>query len=193
MQNTPRQILVTSALFYANGPIHLGHMVEVIQTDVWVRFQKMQGHQCIYICGSDAHGTPIMLAAQQRNIAPEVLIEEVRQDHQQNFASFHIDFDNFYTTHSPENRIFAETIYRRLREKGDITSKTIEQLYDPQAQMFLPDRFIKGICPKCNAENQYGDSCEACGSTYDPTELKNPISAISGATPVIKQSEHFFF
>ena len=193
MSKATRQILVTSALVYANGPLHLGHMVEIIQTDIWVRFQKMRGHQCLYICGSDAHGTAIMLAAQQRGITPELLIEEVRKDHQENCASFHIDFDNYYTTHSPENRIFAETIYRRLREKGDISSKIIEQAYDPVANLFLPDRFIKGTCPRCNAENQYGDNCEVCGSTYDPTDLKNPVSVISGATPVLKQSEHLFF
>lgn len=192
MQN-PRQILVTSALIYANGPLHLGHMVEFIQTDIWVRFQKMRGNQCLYICGSDAHGTPIMLAAKQNNIAPEVLIEEMRKEHQEVSTAFHVEFDNYYTTHSPENRIFAETIYRRLRENGDISSRVIEQAYDPEVNMFLPDRFIKGTCPRCGSENQYGDSCDSCGSTYEPSELKNPVSVISGATPILKESEHFFF
>lgn len=193
MSNKHREILVTIALFYANGSIHLGHIVEAIQADIWVRFQKMRGHKCYFISGSDAHGTPIMIAAQKQGISPETLIETMWQEHKEHFAKFLIDFDNFYTTHSPENRLFSETIYRRLREGNDITSKVIEQFYDPQANMFLPDRFIKGTCPRCGTADQYGDSCEACGATYDPTELKNPISVVSGATPVLKQSEHYFF
>ena len=188
-----RKIMVTSALPYANGAIHLGHMVEHIQTDVWVRFQKMRGHDCHYVCADDTHGTPIMLAAEKQGITPEALIERVKAEHLADFSGFHIGYDNYYSTNSPENRHFAEKIYRTLKDSGKIVSRTIEQLYDPEKQMFLPDRFVKGECPKCAAKDQYGDSCEVCGAAYAPTELKNPYSAVSGATPELRSSEHFFF
>ena len=193
MPNEPRHLLVTSALPYANGSIHLGHLVEYIQTDIWVRFQKMQGHQAIYVCADDAHGTPIMLRAQNEGITPEELIARTDQEHRADFADFHIGFDNYHSTHSAENRELAETIYRHLKDAGHIHSRTIKQAYDPVKEMFLPDRFIKGECPRCGTADQYGDNCEACGATYSPTELKNPVSVISGATPVEKESEHFFF
>ncbi|MCW8973798.1 MAG: class I tRNA ligase family protein, partial [Gammaproteobacteria bacterium] len=193
MAETRRKILVTSALPYANGPIHLGHLVEYIQTDIWSRFQKMRGHDCLYVCADDAHGTPIMLRAQSEGIEPEELIARVAREHQADFAGFHIGFDNYYSSHSEENRELAELIYKRLRQNGHIESRVITQAYDPEKNMFLPDRFIKGTCPKCGAEEQYGDSCEKCGATYQPTELKNPVSAISGATPIEKESEHYFF
>jgi len=193
MNNHRRKILVTSALPYGNGSLHLGHLVEAIQTDVWVRFQKMRGHDCLYICGEDAHGTPIMIKAQELGIEPEALIEQVKQEHEADYAGFHIGFDNFYTTHSPENRDLVSLIYKRLKARGDITRRTIEQAYDPEKNMFLPDRFVKGECPKCGADDQYGDSCESCGATYAPTELKNPRSVLSGATPIQKKTEHLFF
>ncbi|HEB66961.1 MAG TPA: methionine--tRNA ligase, partial [Gammaproteobacteria bacterium] len=193
MPRKPRQILVTSALPYANGSIHLGHLVEYIQTDIWVRFQKMQGHEAVYVCADDAHGTPIMLRAQREGITPEELIAATWEEHTRDFADFHIDFDHYHSTHSPENRELAETIYRRLKDGGYIRSRVIKQAYDPVEKMFLPDRFIKGECPRCGAPDQYGDSCEVCGATYAPTDLKNPVSVISGATPVEKESEHFFF
>ncbi len=193
MTDAPRKILVTSALPYANGPIHIGHMVEYIQTDIWVRFQKMRGHQCIYVCADDAHGTPIMLRAEQDGLTPEQLIEQVGHEHQTDFEAFAVDFDNYHSTHSEENRELAGRIYSALAEAGHITRHTITQAYDPEREMFLPDRFIKGECPRCGAPDQYGDSCESCGATYDHTELKNPVSAVSGATPVEKQSEHLFF
>lgn len=188
-----RKILVTSALPYANGSIHLGHLVEYIQTDIWVRFQKMRGHECHYVCADDAHGTPIMLRAQNEGISPEQLITAVKQEHMADFAAFAIGFDHYHSTHSEENRALASQIYLANRDAGHIESRTISQAYDPEKQMFLPDRFIRGECPKCGATDQYGDSCEACGATYDPTELKNPVSAVSGATPITKESEHFFF
>jgi methionyl-tRNA synthetase len=190
---TPRKILVTSALPYANGAIHMGHMVEYIQTDIWVRFQKLRGHQCLYVCADDAHGTPIMLRADREGIPPEELIARVKEQHQADFAGFAIGFDNFHSTHSAENRELAESIYRRLKMSGHIATRTITQAYDPVKHMFLPDRFLKGECPRCGAQDQYGDNCEVCGATYSPTELKNPVSAISGATPVEKESEHYFF
>jgi len=193
MSNAPRHILVTSALPYANGSIHLGHLVEYIQTDIWVRFQKMQGHHCTYVCADDAHGTPIMLRAQNEGISPEELIARTHKEHIADFADFSIGFDNYHSTHSVENRELAEMIYIRLRDAGHIHSKVIKQAYDPEKQMFLPDRFIKGECPRCGAADQYGDNCEVCGATYSPTELKNPVSAISGATPIEKESEHYFF
>lgn len=193
MSNAPRKILVTSALPYANGSIHMGHMVEYIQTDIWVRFQKLRGHQCIYVCADDAHGTPIMLRAQNEGITPEELIARVKEEHQADFAAFGIGFDNYHSTHSDENRELAEMIYDRLKANGHITSRTIEQAYDPEKEMFLPDRFVRGTCPKCGTDDQYGDNCEACGATYDPTELINPVSAVSGATPIRKESEHLFF
>ena len=186
-------MLVTSALPYANGPIHLGHLVEYIQTDIWVRFQKMRGHQCHYVCADDAHGTPIMLKADAEGISPQQLIDRVHKEHSRDFANFLVEFDNFYTTHSEENREFSELIYQRLNEAGHITRKTIKQFYDPEKGMYLPDRFVKGTCPKCNSDDQYGDNCEVCGSTYSPTDLINPVSAVSGATPVEKDSEQLFF
>ncbi|MCQ4143370.1 methionine--tRNA ligase [Vogesella sp. AC12] len=190
---TKRQILVTSALPYANGAIHLGHMVEHIQTDVWVRFQKMRGHECYYVCADDTHGTPIMLAAEKQGITPEQLIERVNTEHLADFSGFHIGYDNYYSTNSPENKAFSEQVYLALKANDKIASRTIEQLYDPEKNMFLPDRFVKGECPKCGAADQYGDNCEKCGATYSPTELKNPYSAVSGAKPVLKTSEHYFF
>jgi methionyl-tRNA synthetase len=189
----PRKILVTSALPYANGPIHLGHLVEYIQTDIWVRFQRMRNHECYYVCADDAHGTPIMLRAHQEGITPEALIERFNQEHHADFARFAISFDNYYSTHSPENRTLSETIYTRNREAGHITTRTVRQAYDPIKEMFLPDRFIRGTCPRCGAPDQYGDSCERCGATYSPTELRNPISVVSGAQPVTRESEHYFF
>lgn len=191
--NPIRKILVTSALPYANGSIHLGHMLEYIQTDIWVRFQKMRGHQCIYVCADDAHGSAIMLRAEHEDITPEQLIEAVHKEHSSDFADFHVNFDNYYTTHSEENRYFSELIYSRLKEAGHIANRSVTQYFDPEKGMFLADRFIKGTCPKCKAEDQYGDNCEKCGATYHPTELKNPRSAISGATPELRDSEHFFF
>ncbi|MAX52184.1 MAG: methionine--tRNA ligase [Methylophaga sp.] len=188
-----RKILVTSALPYANGSIHLGHMVEYIQTDVWVRFQKMRGNQCYYVCADDAHGTPIMLRAQNEGISPEQLISDVSKEHQADFSEFNIGFDNFHSTHSDENRALASQIYLANRDAGHIEARTISQAYDPEKEMFLPDRFIRGECPKCGAADQYGDNCEVCGATYEPTELKNPVSAVSGATPITKESEHYFF
>jgi len=193
MTKQTRKILVTSALPYANGPIHLGHLVEYIQTDTWVRFQKLRGQQCIYVCADDAHGTPIMLRAQQEGITPEQLIERIGAEHRADFAGFLVAFDNYYTTHSPENRHFAELIYRRLLDAGHISQRVIIQAYDPTVAMFLPDRFIKGECPRCGAPDQYGDSCEVCGATYSPMDLKNPRSALSGAAPVPKESLHYFF
>ena len=193
MTDLVRRILVTSALPYANGPIHIGHLVEYIQTDIWVRFQKLRGQECYYLCADDAHGTPIMLRAEQDGLSPEQLIEQVWQQHRADFADFLIEFDNYYSTHSPENRHYAELIYNRLNAAGHISRRVITQAYDPEKQMFLPDRFIKGDCPRCNAADQYGDSCENCGATYSPTDLKNPRSVISGATPVLKESLHLFF
>ena len=189
----PRKILVTSALPYANGSIHLGHMVEHIQTDVWVRFQKLRGHECHYCCADDTHGTPVMLAAQKQGIAPEDMIAKVREEHLADFTGFNIGYDNYYSTHSPENKQFSQDIYRALKANGKIESRVIEQLFDPEKQMFLPDRFVKGECPKCHAQDQYGDNCEVCGTTYSPTELINPYSAVSGAKPELRESEHFFF
>ena len=189
----PRKILVTSALPYANGSIHLGHMVEHIQTDVWVRFQKLRGHECHYCCADDTHGTPVMLAAQKQGIAPEDMIAKVREEHLADFTGFHIGYSNYYSTHSPENKKFSQDIYRALKANGKIESRVIEQLFDPEKQMFLPDRFVKGECPKCHAQDQYGDNCEVCGTTYSPTELINPYSAVSGAKPELRESEHFFF
>ena len=190
---SPRKILVTSALPYANGSIHLGHMVEHIQTDIWVRFQKLRGHDCRYCCADDTHGTPVMLAAQKLGVQPEDMIARVREEHLADFTGFLIGYDNYYSTHSPENKEFSEKIYLALKANGKIESRTIEQLFDPEKQMFLPDRFVKGECPKCHAADQYGDNCEVCGTTYSPTELIKPYSVVSGATPVLKESEHFFF
>ncbi len=188
-----RKILVTSALPYANGSIHLGHLVEYIQTDIWVRFQKMQGHTVHYVCADDTHGTPIMLRAEKEGITPEALIEKVHAEHYADFSGFLVDFDNYYSTNSEENRELASGIYKALKANGKIATKTIEQYFDPVKNMFLPDRFIKGECPKCHAKDQYGDNCEVCGATYSPTDLINPFSAVSGATPVRKETEHYFF
>lgn len=191
--NISRKILVTSALPYANGSIHLGHLVEYIQTDVWVRFQKMQGHSVHYVCADDTHGTPIMLRAEKEGITPEALIANVHHEHSADFKEFLVEFDNYYSTNAPENKELSQSIYKKLKAAGKIATKTIEQFYDPVKNMFLPDRFIKGECPKCHAKDQYGDSCEVCGATYNPTELINAYSAVSGATPVRKETEHYFF
>ncbi|MFI4922664.1 MAG: methionine--tRNA ligase [Burkholderiales bacterium] len=188
-----RKILVTSALPYANGAIHLGHLVEYIQTDIWVRFQKMQGHECYYVCADDTHGTPIMLRAEAEGITPEALIERMHGEHLRDFQGFHVAFDNYYSTHSDETREYANDIYAKLNKAGLIEKRAIEQYYDPVKEMFLPDRFIKGECPQCHSKDQYGDACEVCGSAYSPTELINPYSAVSGAKPVKKKSEHYFF
>ena len=190
---TQRKILVTCALPYANGSIHLGHMLEHIQADVWVRFQRMRGNEIYFICADDAHGTPIMLKAQQLGITPEQMIEEVKTEHQRDFAGFNISYDNYHSTHSPENRQISEQIYKRLKANGYIKTKVISQLFDPEKQMFLPDRFVKGTCPRCKAPDQYGDNCEVCSATYNPTDLIDPKSVVSGATPILKESEHFFF
>jgi methionyl-tRNA synthetase len=191
--NTPRKILVTSALPYANGSIHLGHLVEYIQTDIWVRFQKMQGHIVHYVCADDTHGTPIMLRAEKEGITPEALIEGVHKEHTADFNEFLVEFDNYYSTNAPENKELSESIYKKLKANCKIATKIIEQFYDPVKNMFLPDRFIKGECPKCHAKDQYGDSCEVCGATYNPTELINAYSAVSGAAPIRKETEHYFF
>ncbi|WP_317916998.1 methionine--tRNA ligase [Vibrio sp. MACH09] len=193
MATDPRKLLVTCALPYANGSIHLGHMLEHIQADIWVRYQRLRGNSVNFICADDAHGTPIMLKAQQMGITPEEMIAAVSEEHQKDFAGFDISFDNYHSTHSDENRELASLIYLRLKENGFITSRTISQLFDPEKEMFLPDRFVKGTCPKCKSEEQYGDNCDNCGETYSPTDLINPKSAVSGATPVMKDSEHFFF
>ncbi|EKE78017.1 methionine--tRNA ligase [Gallaecimonas xiamenensis] len=188
-----RRILVTSALPYANGPIHLGHMLEYIQTDIWVRFQKLRGFEAYYVCADDAHGTPIMLKAREQGISPEAMIAKTNVEHQADFADFHIGFDHYHSTHSDENRELSALIYNRLNDGGYIKTETISQLFDPQEQMFLPDRFVKGTCPKCGAEDQNGDNCEVCGATYQPVDLKDPKSVVSGATPVLKDSVHYFF
>jgi len=188
-----RKILVTSALPYANGAIHLGHMMEAIQTDIWVRLQNLLGHDCVYVCADDAHGTAIMLSAQRQGITPQQLIDTVNADHQKDYAGFHIRFDNFYSTHTLENRKLSESIYKTIDENGHIAKRHIKQLFDPEKGLFLADRYISGTCPKCKAADQYGDNCESCGSTYSPAELINPRSTISGATPIEKESEHFFF
>ncbi|MGA7966475.1 MAG: methionine--tRNA ligase [Gammaproteobacteria bacterium] len=188
-----RRILVTSALVYANGPLHLGHLIEAIQTDIWVRFQRLRGHECLYVGGDDAHGTPVMLKARQQGIDPEKLVTDIRASHERDLRDFHIGYDNYYTTHSPENRAEAEAIYRALDKAGHIERRTIEQAYDEKAGMFLPDRFIKGTCPNCGTPDQYGDSCESCGATYSPTDLKDPVSAVTGTRPVVRDSEHYFF
>ena len=188
-----KKILITSALPYANGSIHLGHLVEYIQTDIWVRFQKMQGHTVHYVCADDTHGTPIMLRAEKEGITPEALIANVHKEHSADFAEFLVEFDNYYSTNAPENKELSQGIYNKLKAAGKISTKTIEQFYDPVKNMFLPDRFIKGECPKCHAKDQYGDSCEVCGATYNPTELINAYSAVSGAVPVRKETEHYFF
>jgi len=188
-----KRILVTSALPYANGSIHLGHLVEYIQTDIWVRAHKMFGHEVHYVCADDTHGTPIMLKAEQENISPEELITKVHQEHSADFKEFNVEFDNYYSTNSPENQSLCEQIYNALREKDLIAEKDVEQFFDPVKEMFLPDRYVKGTCPKCKAPDQYGDSCEACGATYSPTELIDPYSTVTGAKPDRKTSTHLFF
>jgi methionyl-tRNA synthetase len=188
-----RKIIATSALIYANGPIHLGHLVEYIQTDIWNRFQKLQGHESYYICGSDAHGTPIMLRAEKEGITPKALVEKVFAEHQQDFSDFHIEFDSFCNTDTELNKRRVCKIYEKLKANGDISTKIVRQFYDEEKQMFLPDRFVKGDCPRCAAKEQYGDNCESCGATYTPTDLKNPYSTVSGSAPVEKESEHYFF
>jgi methionyl-tRNA synthetase len=188
-----RKILVTSALPYANGGIHLGHLMEAIQTDIWVRLQKLRGNDCVYVCADDAHGTAIMLSAEQQGITPEQLIENISNEHQRDFADFLIQFDNYHSTHSEENREFSEHIYKVLDKNGHVNRRSITQLFDPEKKLFLADRYVTGTCPKCKSADQYGDNCEACGSTYSPSELIDPRSSISGATPIEKDSEHFFF
>ncbi|OFE12045.1 methionine--tRNA ligase [Pseudohongiella acticola] len=188
-----RRILVTSALPYANGPIHLGHVLEAVQTDIWVRFQKMRGEDCVYVCADDAHGTAIMLRAENEGITPEQLIDRVRAEHRADYDGFLIGFDNYHSTHSPENRQYSESIYKALRANDRIAARTIKQLFDPEKELFLADRFVKGTCPKCRTQDQYGDNCEACGATYVPAELVDPYSTLSGATPVERESEHYFF
>ncbi|HDU8704111.1 TPA: methionine--tRNA ligase [Proteus mirabilis] len=193
MSHVANKLLVTCALPYANGSIHLGHILEHIQADIWARYQRMRGKEVHFICADDAHGTPIMLKAQQLGITPEAMIEEMSKEHQQDFAGFNISYDNYHSTHSEENRQLSTKIYLALKKNGHIKSKTISQLYDEEKGMFLPDRFVKGTCPKCKAPDQYGDNCEVCGSTYSPTELINPRSVVSGSTPVMRETEHYFF
>ncbi len=194
MTPTSRTLLVTSALPYANGSIHIGHLVEYIQTDIWVRFQKARGHRCLYVCADDAHGTPVMLRAEQEGISPQALIEHMLAEHREDFRDFRVEFDNYYTTHSEENRTLANLIYRRLKEGGHIVSRVVRQAFDPEREMFLPDRYVRGQCPRpeCGAADQYGDSCEVCGATYTPMELIDPVSVLSGQTPVVRESEHLF-
>jgi methionyl-tRNA synthetase len=193
MSSSKRRLLVTSALPYANGQIHIGHLVEYVQTDIWVRFQRMRGHEVHYVGADDTHGTPIMLRAEKEGLTPKELIANVWKEHKRDFDDFLISFDNYYTTDSPENETLSQSIYLKLRDAGLIEKRAIEQAYDPIKEMFLPDRFIKGDCPKCGAKDQYGDSCEKCGATYSPTDLKNPFSVVSGATPIKKVSDHYFF
>jgi methionyl-tRNA synthetase len=193
MPASPRKILVTSALPYVNGHPHMGHMVEYIQTDIWVRFQKLRGNSCIYVCASDAHGTPIMLKAREMDLTPEELTETNSKEFVSVFEAFGVDFDNYHTTHSPENEALTVEMFEALRETGDIYTKTIEQAYDEKEGMFLPDRFVKGTCPRCKTEDQYGDACENCGATYTPADLIDPVSVLSGSTPVKRESEHYFF
>ena len=193
MSSPKRRLLVTSALPYANGQIHIGHLVEYVQTDIWVRFQRMRGHEVHYVGADDTHGTPIMLRAEKEGLTPKELIANVWKEHKRDFDDFLISFDNYYTTDSPENEKLSQSIYLKLRDAGLIEKRAIEQAYDPVKEMFLPDRFIKGECPKCGAKDQYGDSCEKCGATYSPTDLKNPFSVVSGATPIKKVSDHYFF
>ena len=193
INTTPRRILVTSALPYANGPIHLGHILEAVQTDIWVRFQKLKGEDCVYVCADDTHGTAIMLRAESEGITAEALIARVNEEHQRDYAGFNIGFDHFHSTHSVENKVLSQEIYKVLRANGHIATRTITQLFDPEKNLFLADRFIKGTCPKCKAPDQYGDNCEVCNATYNPTELLNSRSTLSGAAPIEKESEHFFF
>ncbi|MBF8292716.1 MAG: methionyl-tRNA synthetase, partial [Steroidobacteraceae bacterium] len=188
-----RRILVTSALPYANGPTHLGHMTEAVQTDIWVRCMKLRGHDCLYVCADDTHGTPIMLKAESEGITPEQLIAQVGAERRRDFADFGIGFDNYHTTHSEENRRLTVRVYRALAAAGHITRRIVRQAYDEKAAMFLPDRYVKGVCPRCQTPDQYGDSCESCGATYTPSDLIDPVSVVSGTTPVQRESEHIFF
>jgi methionyl-tRNA synthetase len=188
-----RNILVTSALPYANAPLHLGHMLEQVQTDIWVRFQRSRGHHCRYVCADDAHGTAIMLSAEQQGVTPETHIANIKALHEADSAGFSISFDNYHSTHSAENKAWSETIFKRIDANNDITSRSVVQAYDPEKGLFLADRFIKGTCPRCKAPDQYGDNCEVCGATYSPTDVIDPVSALSGATPIEKSSEHLFF
>lgn len=189
----PRDILVTSALPYANGSIHLGHLVEYIQTDIWVRFQRLRGNRCLYLCASDAHGTPVMLKAEAEGVPPETLVARVAEQQQQDFADFQIEFDNFHSTHSSENQELTYSIYNALKDAGHIHTRPVEQAYDPEKAMFLPDRYVRGTCPNCGTEDQYGDACENCGATYSPLELRDAVSVVSGVAPVRRESEHYFF
>jgi methionyl-tRNA synthetase len=189
----PRKLFVTTALPYANGPFHIGHIMEYVQADIWVRFQRLQGHKVHFVCADDTHGAPIMLMAEREGTTPEELIARVGESHKRDYQRFGISFDNFHSTHSEENAELSGAIFLALQKAGFIETKTIEQFFDPVKKMFLPDRYIKGECPKCGAKDQYGDSCEACGAVYAPTDLKNPYSALTGAKPVLKKSEHFFF
>ena len=193
MPEQTRKILVTSALPYANGSIHLGHLLEHIQTDIWTRFQRMRGHTCYSVCADDAHGTPVMLKAQQLGITPEQMVAQTRDEHHQDLIDFGVNYDNYHVTHSDENKELCELVYNRLDDAGYISKRVISQLYDPEKEMFLPDRFVQGTCPKCDAQDQNGDSCDVCSATYDPTELKNPRSVVAGAEPVLRDSEHYFF
>ena len=189
----PRQLLVTHALPYANGPLHLGHVIEAVQTDTWVRFQKLRGHHCLFVCAEDTHGTPIMIRAQQQGITPEQLIAASATDHARDYAGFGIGYDHFHSTHSDENRHHTYALYTTLRDKGHITRRSVRQAYDEQAGMFLPDRYVRGSCPRCDAPDQYGDSCEACGATYSPADLKDAVSTVTGTRPVLRDSDHLFF
>ena len=189
----PRKLFVTTALPYANAPFHVGHMMEYIQADIWVRFQRMSGVEVHFVCADDAHGAPIMIAADKAGQTPQEFVEKIAAGRRQYLDGFHIGFDNWHSTDGPENHELAQDIYRALRKQGLIAARTIEQFYDPVKGMFLPDRYIKGECPKCGAKDQYGDNCEVCGSVYAPTDLKNPYSTLTGATPVLKSSEHYFF
>ncbi len=193
MSKTPRKILVTSALPYANGSIHMGHLVEYLQTDIWVRFQKLRGHKCTYVCASDAHGTPIMIKARELGVSPEDLTNRFSEEFVRDFAAFGVDFDNYHTTHSPENEALVIEMFEALQKVGDIYTRTIEQAYDEKEGIFLPDRFVRGTCPRCKSEDQYGDACEVCGATYTPADLIDPVSVLSGTIPVKRESEHYFF
>ena len=188
-----RRILVTSALPYANGPIHLGYLLEAVQTDIWVRFQKLRGHECYYVCADDTHGTPMMLKAQADGITPEALIERVHIEHRRDLLQMSIGLDNFGSTHSPETKAVCDRMYLALRAAGHIDRRIVRQAYDATAKMFLPDRYVKGLCPNCSAADQYGDSCENCGATYTPADLQNPLSVVTGTVPVWRESEHYFF
>ena len=188
-----RKIMLSSALPYANGSIHMGHLLEYIQSDIWSRFQKLRGHECTYVCAADAHGTPIMIKARQENVAPEALVERIAAEQHEDLQAFDVAFDNFHTTHSSENEELVRKIYLALRDAGHIYTRTIEQAFDEKENMFLPDRFVKGTCPRCKSEDQYGDACEVCGNTYNPRDLIDPVSVLSGTPPVWRDSEHYFF